>query len=318
MSVSIPFVEVKHAFVHYREQRSPLQSLLGRRTAVHPVLRDISFSLRQGAWVTLFGEGGAGKSSLLRLLAGAVVPSAGTVLVNGKNPSRQRIWAAGYVCAADIDPALATVRETLESFGQTYNIKNLPEVLATVVEELRIDTIMSRPASKISTTERCRLNIARAVLSQAPLILLDDMADELGAREMKNIMNKMFAGRTVIISTRHTRAAEELNLPVLLLHNGSLAHQGTFDDIATTLGCRRIMDIWVEGLRYDLLRKLRANTGVEEVRLLPADQFEGQRLRITLTSSRYLPSVYDLISQTALVRVEELPPSLADIIARLS
>src|SRR5690606_33998691 len=114
----------------------------------------------------------------------------------------------------------------------------------------------------------------------------------------------LFGGRTVIIATRFPEIAERLELPILLIHDGTLAHVGTCDDIANAVGCRRIVDIWIEGLRYDLLRNLRRHAGVEEVRLLPTDQFDGQRLRVTLKSSRYLPALYDMVSQAPLVRIE--------------
>ena len=104
---------------------------------------------------------------------------------------------------------------------------------------------------------------------------------------------------------------------MLLLHGGQLAHRGTIDEIATNLSCPRLVDVWVEGLRYDLLRQLRQHAGVIEARLIPTSSFAGQRLRITLRSARYLPSMYDLVSQAPLVRVEELPASLYDILNRI-
>jgi ABC-type uncharacterized transport system ATPase subunit len=130
-------------------------------------------------------------------------------------------------------------------------------------------------------------------------------------------LNTLCPGRTVIIATSNAAIAQQLALPVMILHEGKIAHHGTFDDIALNVACPRMLDIWVEGLRYDLLRKIRQHPGVTEVRLLTADQFNGQRLRITLHSSRYLPSLYNLVSATDLVKVEEIPPSLVDILARL-
>ena len=177
--------------------------------------------------------------------------------------------------------------------------------------------MLYRPAASLSTTERLRLNIARAALSEAPVILLDDTADQLGVAPVKYMLKHLFDGRTVIITTRQADTTDELDLPLLLLHNGTLSHQGTRDDIAATIGCRRIVDVWVEDLQYDMLRKLRRHPGISEVRLMPTDQFSGQRLRITLRSTRYLPSLYDLVSQISTVRIEELPASLTDILEQM-
>lgn len=172
--------------------------------------------------------------------------------------------------------------------------------------------------SSCSTSERVRGELERAANSDAPVILLDDIADVLGVGEIKKLLATVFAGRCAIIATRSVDIAEQLELPIYLLHKSSLAHTGTRESIAHDTGVARIVDAWVEGLRYDLLRKLRTHPGVLEVRLLPTDQFDGNRIRITLRNSRYLPSLYDVVSQATLVRIEELPPSLADILATLS
>lgn len=150
------------------------------------------------------------------------------------------------------------------------------------------------------------------------MILLDGVAEELGADLVTNILKHLLSGRTVIVATRFPNIAEQLNLPIFLLHNNTVAHTGTCDDLANQVGCQRVVDVWIEGLRYDLLRTLRSHIGVDEVRLIPTDQFDGQRLRVTLKSARYLPAFYDMVSQSDLVRIEELPASLNDVLAKLA
>lgn len=169
-----------------------------------------------------------------------------------------------------------------------------------------------------STSERIRTELERVAISDTPVLLFDDIADVLGAKEVKTLLSTVFAGRCAFIATRNAEVAEQLNLPILLLHGSSLAHTGSRESIAHEAGIVRVVDAWIEGMRYDLLRKLRSHPGVTEVRLLPTDQFDGNRIRITLRNSRYLPSLYDVVSQASLVRIEELPPSLSDVVASLS
>lgn len=173
-------------------------------------------------------------------------------------------------------------------------------------------------SSNCSSSERVYKDGERAAHSQAPVILLDDIADVLGVQAVTKMLDTMFAGRCMCIATRNADTAEKLGLPIYLLHGSSLAHRGSREQIAHEAGVTRTVDAWVEGLRYDLLRRLRAHPGVMEVRLLPCDQFDGNRVRIILRNSRYLPSLYDVVSQASLVRIEELPPSLTDILATLS
>lgn len=311
------FVGVNKLFVDYQPSSGPLGSLFGRRLAGHSVLRDVSFRLDQGTWVTVFGKPGSGKSTLLRTLAGVLKPSGGTVIVNGQAPQATKDLAAGYISSEESEPDNETAHEVLHAFGTTHQLANLPARIGEVAEIVGIQSILNRPARSLSTVERLRLNIARAALAETPLVLFDDTADELGAEELQGLLTALFRGRTVLIATRFVPTAEALGLPMLILHNGSLVHSGTCEEIANVLACPRIVDVWIEGLRYDLLRKLRQHSGVIDVRLLPSSRFSGQRLRVTLHSARYLPSLYDLVSQAPLIRVQELPASLNDILSRL-
>lgn len=311
------FVDVRHIFVEYPAKTGWLGKLAGQGGAAYSVLRNVSFSLSQGSQVTLFGLGGAGKTTLMRVLSGVIVPARGQVMINGARAQAAAKLAAGYVSSEESEPATGVVNEVLHAFGAAHHVPNLPARIGAVADELGIRHLLFRPARGLATTGRLRLNIARALLADCPLVLLDDVADELGVEEIKDLLTGLLAGRTVIIATRFTNTAENLNLPILLLHNATLVHSGKRDDIANNLACPRVVDVWVEGLRYDLLRRLRHQPGILDVRLLPASSFAGQRLRITLQSARYLPLTYDLLSQAPLVKVEELPASLADILAKL-
>lgn len=302
------FVEFRHVFAGYSSQNES-------------VLRDISFSLQAQDHIVLFGPPASGKSTLLLLMSGAISPLEGTVIINGKKPSSNENTRLGYVSPYDTSnhgAARGMVRQALLAFGKAHSIEYLPARIGEVSAELALGGMMEHAASGLSASERIRLSIAYAALSDAPVILLDDVADMVGVEDLKKILATLFIGRCVCIATRHASIAEELGLPIYLLHGSSLAHSGSRESIAYESGVVRIVDAWVEGLRYDLLRKLRHHPGVMEVRLLPCDQFDGNRIRITLRNSRYLPSLYDVVSQASLVRIEELPPSLTDILATLS
>lgn len=312
------FVDVHKIFVDYSVKNTLLGKISGRAPEQHSVLRDVSFKLTQDSQVTLFGSSGSGKSTLLRVLAGAIEPTGGQVKINGRRASELAgELASGYVSSEESEPAAGSVSEVLHAFGATHQVKNLPARIGAISETLGFGHLLFRPARGLSSTERLRLNLARTLLSDSPLVLLDGTADELGVAEVKDILAGALVGRTVIVATRFTGTVEQLNLPILLLHNATLVHSGSRNDIANNVACPRVIEVWVEGLRYDLLRRLRNQPGILDVRLISSTNFAGQRLRITLQSARYLPLTYDLLSQAPLVKIEELPASLTDILARL-
>lgn len=318
MASHTAFVELRRVFVENAQGPTGLwQKVSGRGVPTQSILRDVSLHVVQGSQATIFGREGAGKSTLLRVLVGALTPSAGLVRINGQLPSSIKDLAAGYVAVDETEPAKDSVHDILHTFGQTHDISNLPAKLGEIAEILELGSYVHRSATTLSLSQRVRVNLARAALSDSPLVLLDDVADVLGVSVLKNLLQTLFSGRTTLITTRQVAIAEQLELPIYILHQAHLAYSGTCDELANTLACQRVLDVWVEGLRYDLLRTLRQHKGIVEVRLLPSSRFAGQKLRITLVSARYLPSVYDVISQAPLVRVQEHPVSLHDILARL-
>ncbi len=311
------FVKVTHVFVEYEPAKGMLSRLTGKQSTAVSVLRDINLHINVGSHITVFGKPGAGKTSLLRLLLGALKPSQGSVTVNGNKPQTNPQAAAGYVSSEEDESTLDTPLESLNAFIKTHQIKNGSAHLTEIIHTLNMGETLSRPLKTLSSTERLKVNLTRALISEAPVILLDDVADELGIQETKRILDIHAKGRTVLITTRSPHTAEKLELPIILFHDGTLAHYGTCEDIATSVACPRLLEAWVEGLRYDILQKIRKHPGTLEVRLVSTDKFAGQKLRILLHSSHYLPGMYDLLSQTDLVRVQEVPPSLVEILAKL-
>jgi len=311
------FVDVRRASFGYVPKKGVLAALSGKPMLPYSVLQDLSLQLGSGDQVTVFGPAGSGKSTLLRLLTGALTPTSGTVRVNNRKPFENKGAAAGYVSSEESEPRGDTTYEVLHSFGKTHQTSHIPAQITEIAEIAELTGFLSRPASLLSTSERIRLNIARAALSAAPLILLDDVTDVLGPVNTAQLVERLFIGRTVIYATRSAADAEKLGRSLVLLHNGRLAQHGTREELASAVACERVIEIWVEGLRYDLLRALKKHPGVLSVQLVPSDSFSGQKLRIRLRSSNYLPALYDTVSQAELVRVEELPPSLSDIIDKL-
>jgi ABC-type multidrug transport system ATPase subunit len=285
---------------------------------MHSVLRDVSLRLNLGDRIVVFGREGSGKSTLLRLLTGVLPPTSGRVMVNERSPLADPHLSAGYVSSEESEPRHDTVNEVLHAFGATHQLNNLPARIGAVSEALGLTALLYRPAATLSTAERLRVNLARAALAPTPLVLLDDVADQLGVPFIQQMVQTILADRTVIVASRVPAVVDELGWPVALLHQGTLREPIALANLAKQVACPCTVDVWVEGVRYDLLRQLKQQAGVLDVRLLPCTDFSGQRLQVQLRSNRYLPAVYDTISRAPLVRVEETPLSLSDLLRHLN
>jgi ABC-type multidrug transport system ATPase subunit len=182
---------------------------------------------------------------------------------------------------------------------------------------MQLTSYARTPLAALPSSVYVRFQLSQAALSSAALILLDDITDTLGVEEAKRIINKHFTGRTVIIATRHAQAAEQLQQPLLIIHRSSLFPKMTKEELGRRAACPIVVNVWVEGVSYPALRTLRRQKGIADARLFSCSGFAGSRLQLTLKSPHYLPLMYDAISRTPSVRIEEKHPTLETLLERL-
>jgi heme ABC exporter ATP-binding subunit CcmA len=181
--------------------------------------------LAAGQCYVLVGENGAGKSTLLRLLAGLLRPTQGTVeLFGGHGPHsvRERI---GYMSHAPMLYDELTARENLDYFRSLYRGRACltPE---EALSQVGLDAKLERPAGQYSQGMRQRLSLARALLSQPELLLLDEPFSNMDV-ESAGQMVRLLAGfrharRTIVLTTHQRELAAPIADQVLTLRAGRL------------------------------------------------------------------------------------------------
>jgi len=184
-----------------------LRVILGEQ----PALRGVSLNVEQGTRLALVGPNGAGKSTLLRVVAGLLKPESGDVAVCGHTLAtdpwglRRSVGFVGH--HAMLHPDL-TARENLAVYAQLYGLSRPAEC---VEDGLRAVALADRGDSRVSTLSRGmlqRLTLARALLHEPPVLLLDEAETGLDARA-RDILADILAhgsGRRTVILTSHDLA----------------------------------------------------------------------------------------------------------------
>jgi heme ABC exporter ATP-binding subunit CcmA len=197
-----------------------LSKLYGRFAA----LRHVSATLEAARCYLLLGENGAGKSTLLRVLAGLLRPTLGTVRVLNQPPAEAR-GRIGYMSHAAMLYDELTARENLE-----YAAKLYPEQACLSAEQaLRIvglDPTLMRPVAQYSQGMRQRTSLARVLLSQPELLLLDEPFSNMdrasAERMLALLVDLRAAGRTIVLTTHQRELAEPMADVVLTMQSGAL------------------------------------------------------------------------------------------------
>jgi heme exporter protein A len=155
------------------------------------VFAGLSFTVASGEALVVTGRNGAGKSSLLRMIAGLVRVAAGQLTVHGGEPEASVGEQAHYLGHQDALKASLSVRENL-SFWVEY-LDGLPDAVDAALETVGLAPLAGLPAAYLSAGQRRRLSIARLAAVQRPLWLLDEPTSALDAQSQERLADLMQA-----------------------------------------------------------------------------------------------------------------------------
>ena len=185
----------------------------GRRVALAP----LSLELERGERLAVLGPNGAGKTSLLRILATAVRPTAGSLSVDGLSDRAAIRARVGYLGHQPAVYDALTVRENLEFFGRLYARSDV----AGVVDAVGLAGFERRPAGELSRGQLQRLALARSLVHDPPVWILDEPDASLDA-EGRDLLPELATGRTVVLATHDRDLALRLCRRTLLLRDGKV------------------------------------------------------------------------------------------------
>ena len=196
-----------------------------------PALRDISFQVPEGRCLALIGRNGAGKTTLLRILAGFSRAGRGQTKILGGSPreadARSRIGFLGHGIA--IYDELSAL-ENLRLFGKLYGLPYPDHAARHWLERTGLERVRDGLVREFSRGMRQRLAVARALLHDPSVLLLDEpftALDDRAIAVLQSVLRDALAqGRTVVMSTHQLREALELATDVGLINRGRLAFHG--------------------------------------------------------------------------------------------
>jgi ABC-type multidrug transport system ATPase subunit len=173
-------------------------------------LRGVSAEFAAGTFHVILGDNGAGKTTLLRVLAGLAHPTRGTISILGKAP-HEACREVGYMAHPSLLYDEMSGMENLRYFARLYEIDG-DEPCAQVIRSVRLDPELARPVGQYSQGMRQRMSLARAILHDPKILLLDEPfsnVDVHSAREIVGLLKEMRdAGKTIFLVTHQASLLE--------------------------------------------------------------------------------------------------------------
>ena len=202
-------------------------------------LRDITDSFAPGRLYVVVGDNGAGKSTLLRIVAGLMQPSQGSVTLLGAKTAREVAHRIGYMGHAPLLYDELSGMENLRYFGGLYGLQD-ETTCRNAMQMVGLDPELSRRIGQYSQGMRQRLSLARAVLHDPELMLLDEPfsnVDVHSAREMAAVLGRVRdRGKTIFVVTHQAPLMEGVANEFVRMAAGQIVQRETMPRNAVAAG----------------------------------------------------------------------------------
>jgi ABC-2 type transport system ATP-binding protein len=213
----------------------------------------IDFTLQRGSVTALLGGNGAGKTTTIAMLMGLVTPTAGEARVFGADMARERYrvlhrmnFESPYV---DV-PMRLTVRQNLEVFGRLYGVRTLGARIEALAGELRLADLLGRPYGKLSAGQKTRVSLAKALLNEPELLLLDEPTASLDPDTADWVRTRLehycqARAATVVLASHNMAEVERLADRVIMLEKGRIVADDTPQGLISRFGRRNLEETFL-------------------------------------------------------------------------
>jgi ABC-2 type transport system ATP-binding protein len=234
---------------------SELRKVYGATVAVD----GISFSVAPNEIVGLLGPNGAGKTTTINMVLGVLEPDAGSIRIDGRELTRDRqaLACTNFAAVYAPLPGNLTVRQNLRVFGMLYGVRRLAERIDAMLERFDLMALADTRCGVLSSGEQTRVALAKAMLNEPKLLLLDEPTASLDPASARDIRASILAfaadGRGCVLWTSHNMyEVQDVCNRVLFLSRGRILLEGDPKNLPAEHGKRSLEDLFVAVAREPL------------------------------------------------------------------
>ncbi len=295
---------------------------VGKNFGQTQAVRSVSLDIKPGEIVGLLGPNGAGKTTTLRMIAGVLPPSRGSVTIDGKsyeeNESelKQRI---GYLPENNPLYEELSVEEHLQFWGKLKGLEGeiLKDAIDFAIDSTGISEVYYRIIGELSKGFRQRVGLAQAILAQPDILLLDEPTEGLDPnqrRDIQKLLSNLKSKRTVIVSSHVLSEISKLAARVVIIAHGEVVGDDSPENLVKTKPGAQTVLVELKG--KGVAEKIRKLKGV--------DGIETQGAHTYIVSGRMKDDLREVLYKTAvkekwtLLTLKPIARQLEDVFAELT
>ena len=217
-------------------------------------VKNLSFKINKGEIIGLLGPNGSGKSTTIGMLLGLIKPTSGTVIINGKDIESDRtniLEKMNFISPYIELPKKLTIEENLEVYGRMYGVKNLESKILKLMEQLNLVEFKKRKTGELSSGQKNRVSLAKALINDPEILLLDEPTASLDpdVGDYVRTFIESYAsekGATILLASHNMNEVERLCDEVMMMKNGEIFDKGKSNDLISKHGRKNLEEVFLK------------------------------------------------------------------------
>jgi len=215
---------------------------------------DISFSIKENEILGLLGPNGCGKTTTIGMMLGLLKPSSGEVLIAGKKIEENRIEILkkiNFISPYIELPKKLTVKQNLIVYGKLYNVKELKKRIEYLIEKLRLSDLLNRLTGELSSGQKNRVSLAKALINDPIVIFLDEptasLDPEIGDYVRTFLENyKKEKKISILLASHNMNEVTRLCKSILMMKEGVIIDKGSPEELINKHGRKNLEEVFLK------------------------------------------------------------------------
>ena len=222
-----------------------------------PAVDGVSFAIAPGSITGLLGGNGAGKTTTIAMIMGLIMPTSGRVTVLGAEMPQQRyrvLHRMNFESPYVEMPMRLTIRQNLKVFGMLYGVSDIADRIKQLAEALDLTELLDRPTGKLSAGQKTRVSLAKSLINEPELLLLDEPTASLDpdtADWVRTHLERYCRERraTVLLASHNMAEVERLCERVIIMKQGRIEDDDTPARLLSRYGRRTLEEVFLDVAR---------------------------------------------------------------------
>ena len=220
-------------------------------------VKDLSFVINKGKIIGLLGPNGCGKTTTIAMILGLVKPTSGEIIIKGKNLEKDRInllEKMNFISPYVELPKKLTVEENLKVYAGLYGVKNANEKIYELVNELRLNEFFKKKTGELSSGQKNRISLAKALINDPEILMLDEPTASLDpdTGDFVRSFIEHYSSKTnvtILLASHNMNEVERLCDSVMMMKDGIIVDTGKSQELISRHGRKNLEEVFLKIVR---------------------------------------------------------------------